>query len=191
MAKTVNEVLSEMSAKTNGNGKVVINRFNKKNFVKLMTAIANDVEFKAELAKSKKGELEGVEDIMVTKGFRQWCKSLLEKAGVDKNESVRVLDGEFQIPSMEGLYEFFATALYEYINAGNQFDLIPNKDFKGSIYLKDIDEKTTVADAHSPQDRSYLGTYKTTKKKHKELAVKSTCPPWLAERIKVEEKKNK
>lgn len=184
---TVQEALEEMSAKTK-NGKVVINRFNKKNFNKLLTAIANDVEFKAEVAKVKKGELDSVEEIMVTKGFRQWCKSLLEKAGVDKSESVRVLDGEFVIPNMDGLYEFFASALYEYINAGNQFDFIPNKEFKGSLYLKNVDEKVTVTDAHSPQDRSYLGTFETTKKKHKELAVKSGCPKFLQSRKRVDQK---
>lgn len=187
MAKilTVEEALASMNAKTNANGKVIINRFNKKNFNKLMLAMANDVNFKAEMAKVKKGELDSVEDIMVTKGFRQWCKKLVEKAGVDKNESERVLTDEFVIPDMDGLYEFFATALYQYIDAGNQFDFIPTKEFKGSLYIKNVDEKVTVADAHSPQDRSYLGTYETTKKKHKELGVKSGCPSFLQSRKKV------
>ena len=185
MSKNVQETLAEMSAKTNANGKVVINRFNKKNFTKLMTAMANDTEFKTEYAKSKNGEISEVEDIMVTKEFRKWCMKLLEKAGVDKNESVRIMDGNFQFPSMEGFYEFFSTALYKYIDAGNQFDFIPNKEFKGSIYMKNVDEKTTVADAHSPKDRSYLGTYETTKKKHKEIGVKSTCPKWLIKRSKI------
>ena len=187
MAKTVKETLEEMTAtKKNSSGKIVINRFNKKNFTKLMTAMANDVDFKAEVAKAKNGELDSVEEILVTKEFRKWCKNLLEKAGVDKNESVRILDGEFQIPSMDGLYEFFATALYTYIDAGNQFDMLPTNDFKGSIYMKSVDEKTTVTEAHSPKDRSYLGTFKTTKKKHKEIAVKSGCPKWLAKRYKVD-----
>jgi hypothetical protein len=190
MAKimTVQEALDSMSAKKNANGKIVINRFNKKNFNTLMLAMANDVNFKTEMAKVKKGELDSVEDVMVTKGFRQWCKTLIEKAGVDKSESVRVLDDEFVIPNMEGLYEFFASALYEYINAGNQFDFIPTKEFKGGIYIKNIDEKTTVADAHSPQDRSYLGTFETTKKKHKELGVKTGCPAFLQSRKRVDKK---
>lgn len=190
MAKfmTVDEALQSMQAKKNANGKLVVNRFNKKNFNNLMLAIANDPEFKVEVAKVKKGELDSVEEIMVTKGFRQWCKKLIEKAGVDKSESARVLEPEFVIPDVDGLYEFFAAALYSYIDAGNQFDFMPTKEFKGGIYIKNVDEKTTVTDAHSPQDRSYIGTFETTKKKHKELGVKSGCPAFLQSRKKVEKK---
>ena len=108
---TVQEALASMQAKTNEKGKKVINRFNKKNFTTLMTALANDLDFKAEVAKVKKGELDSVEEVMVTKEFRKWCKKLIEKAGVDKSESERVLSPDFEIDNMEGLYEFFATAL--------------------------------------------------------------------------------
>ncbi len=190
MAKimTVEEALETMRAKANAKGKVTVNRFNKKNFNTLMTALANDLEFKAKVAKVKKGELDSLEDVMVTKEFRKWCKKLVEKMGVDKTESEKVLTSEFQIPDMDGMYEFFATALYEYMNAGNQFEMLPKEDFKGLIYLKDVDEKTTVSDAFSPQDRSYLGTFETTKKKHKEVAAKSSCPSFLVNRKKVDKK---
>ena len=190
MAKimTVEEALNTMRAKANAKGKVTINRFNKKNFNTLMTALANDIEFKTQVAKVKKGELDSLEDIMVTKEFRKWCKKLVERMGVDKTESEKVLTADFTIPDMEGLYEFFATALYEYMNAGNQFELLPKNDFKGLIYLKDVDEKTTTSDAYSPQDRSYLGTFETTKKKHKEVAAKSSCPAFLTTRKKVAKK---
>ncbi len=185
---TVEEALASMGAKTNANGKLVVNRFNKKNFNKLLTAMANDVNFKAHVAKVKKGELDTVEDILVTDGFRKWCKKLIEKAGVDKTESERVLSEDFVIPDMDGIYDFFVTAVYKYMEAGNQFDLLPTEDFKGSLYIKNVDEKVTVADAHSPQDRSYLGTFETTKKKHKELGVKSGCPAFLQNRKRVEKK---
>lgn len=193
MAKilTVQEALASMQAKTNEKGKKVINRFNKKNFTTLMTALANDLDFKAEVAKVKKGELDSVEEVMVTKEFRKWCKKLIEKAGVDKSESERVLSPDFEIDNMEGLYEFFATALYQYMDAGNQFDLLPTKDFKGGFQLKEVDEKTTVSDAYTPGkegERTYIGTFKTTKKKHKEVVAKSSCPAFLKSRKPVEKK---
>ena len=67
MAKimTVEEALNVMRAKANAKGKVTINRFNKKNFNTLMTALANDIEFKTQVAKVKKGELDSLEDIIV------------------------------------------------------------------------------------------------------------------------------
>lgn len=162
------------------------NRFSKKNFNILMTALANDVDFTAKVANVKKGELESVEDIMITKGFRKWCKKLVEKAGVDKSESERILTDAFVIDDMDGLYEFFATALYEYCKAGNRFSLLSTDDFKGSISIKNVPETTTVADAYSPKDRSYLGTYETTKGAHKELVVKTGCPDFLKNRKRVE-----
>lgn len=182
---TVEEALASMKGKENEKGEVVINRFNKKNFNTLMVAMANDINFKNELAKVKKGELDEVEDIMVTKGFRKWCKQLVENAGVDKAESERIMSEDFKIDNMDGLYEFFATAIYKYMEAGNRFDFIPTPVFKGGIYIKDVEEKSKEQDAFSPKDRTYLGRYKTTKKKHKELGMKSGCPSFLQERIKV------
>ena len=46
---TVQEALESMKGKKNAKGEMVINRFNKKNFTKLMVAMANDVDFKTEL----------------------------------------------------------------------------------------------------------------------------------------------
>ena len=63
--------------------------------------MANDVEFKARVAKVQKGELVDIEEIMVTSEFRKWCKKLLEKAGYDKAESAKVLTSEFLIDSMD------------------------------------------------------------------------------------------
>ena len=184
---TVEEALASMKAKEGKNGKPVINRFNKKNFTTLMTAMANDPEFTAKVVKVKNNEIDSIEEVMVSKGFREFCKKIVEKAGVDKKESSIVLTSafEFNTSDFNGLYEFIAEAIYEYISAGNQFDFLPKDDFKGSISLKDVGEVTKTAEAFSPKDRSSLGTYKTTKKAHKELVVKSSCPSFLKNRIKV------
>lgn len=184
---TVEEALASMKAKEGKNGKPVINRFNKKNFTMLMTAMANDPEFTAKVVKVKNNEIDTVEEVMVTKGFREFCKKIVEKAGVDKKESAFVLTSafEFNASDLNGLYEFFADAVYEYMVAGNQFEFLPTEDFKGSISIKNVGEVTKTAEAFSPKDRSSLGVYKTTKKAHKELAVKSNCPSFLKSRLKV------
>lgn len=181
MSKTVNEVLQTM---TNETGK---NRFNKKNFTTLMTALANDTEFITRVAKVRNSEIDVIEKIAVSKGFREFCKRILEKAGVDKSESVIALSDSFEFTNSDfnGFYEFIETAIYEYMNSGNTFEFLPREDFKGSISIKDVPEKTTVAEAFSPKDRTSLGTYETTKKRHKELVAKSSCPVWLKDRKKV------
>ena len=184
---TVEEALASMSAKEGKNGKPVINRFNKKNFTMLMTAMANDPDFTAKVVKVKNGDIDSIDEVMVTKGFRKFCKKVLEKAGVDKNESDIVYSTSFEFSNsdLDGLYEFFADAVYEYMKAGNQFDLLPTEEFKGSISIKDVCEVTKTAEAFSPKDRSSLGVFETTKKAHKELAVKSSCPSFLKSRKKI------
>ena len=64
MSKTasVKDVLATMVAKTNAKGNKVMNRFSKKNFNNLMTAIANDVEFTTKVAK-KVGDKCEVEEL--------------------------------------------------------------------------------------------------------------------------------
>ena len=184
---TVEEALASMEAKEGKNGNTVVNRFNKKNFNTLMTAMANDPEFTAKVVKVKNNEISDVEDVMVTKGFREFCKRIVEKAGMDKKESEIVLTSDFTFSNsdLNGIYEFFAEAVYTYMAAGNQFDFLPKEDFKGSISLKNVGEVTKTAEAFNPKDRSSLGTYQTTKKAHKELTVKSSCPVFLKNRVKV------
>ena len=184
---TVEEALASMQAKEGKNGKPVINRFNKKNFTMLMTAMANDPKFSTKVVKVKNNEIDSVEEVMVSEEFRKFCKKIVEKAGMDKKESEIILSESFEFSNsdLNGLYEFIASAIYSYMSAGNQFDFLPTEDFKGGISLKTVDEVTKTAEAFSPKDRSSLGVYKTTKKAHKELVVKSSCPSFLKSRIKV------
>ena len=63
----VDEVLAEISAKEKEDGKFQYNRFSKKNFNKLLKAVLNDTKFKTTVAHVKKGELESVEEIEVSK----------------------------------------------------------------------------------------------------------------------------
>jgi hypothetical protein len=186
MAKimTVKEALAMMQAKENKKGEKIINRFNKKNFNILMTAIANDLTFSEKVAK-KVGDSFDLEEVLVTKGFRKWCKKLVEKAGVDKSESEIVMSPDFKIDDCEELYDFFAAALYEYMDAGNKFDLPGKEDFQGSFYIKDVAEATREYDARNPLTNENIGKFKSTTKKHKEAKAKSTAPDWLTTKKKL------
>jgi hypothetical protein len=186
MAKysSVSEAIADMSAKTNAKGKKVVNRFNKKNFNNLMIAMANEPDFQERVTKVKNGE-KTYEDIMVSKGFRKWCKHLLEKAGMDKKESEWVYTDDFKIDNIDGLLDFFSAALYEYLAAGNRFDLLSKDDFQASLEIRDIDEITKVKEARSPQTGESLGVFEIKKGKHRELKAKSPCPSYLSEKRKV------
>lgn len=183
---TVDEVLAEISAKTkigkDGKEKTIYNRFNKRNYQALLKAMLNDPDLKTVTVKLKEGEVDTTEEIMVTKEFREFIRKILVKAGVDVNDSNAVLSRDFTIDNVDGLYEFFATSMYLYMNSGNRFDLIPTEDFKGSLFIENVPESTKVAEAKNPKTRESLGTFETTKKAHKRLGVKSSCPSWLTSR---------
>ena len=122
---------------------------------------------------------------MVTEEFRKWCKKLLEKAGVDKKESAMVFDPSFTFDNMDGLYEFFSTAIFEYINAGNRFDFMPREDFKGSLTVKKNKKGKKVSDARDPRSGENLGTFEYTNEDYTSLAVTSPCPDYLKGRKKI------
>lgn len=182
--RTVEEVMKEITVQPNANGKLVFAKFSKDKFNALMRAMFNDPNFTTQKAIVKSGELAEVEEIAVTKGFRKFIKHVLEKYGVDEAESNKVLTEDFTVDNVDGLYEFFATALYEYIDSGNKFDLIPKSDFKGSICLKDRAPTSKVVDTYQPKTREHLGTYEVSKGAHKVLSVKSSCPKYLRKRMK-------
>lgn len=161
-----------------------VNTFSKKNFNILATALVNDNNFKIQVAKKVSGECQ-LEDVMVTSEFRKWCKKLVEKAGVDSVESEKVLSDEFKINDVSAVVDFMTAAIYEYMNAGNRFDLPDREDFHGGFYLKNVEETTKTRDAKNPKDGTYIGTFETTKKKHKILAAKSSCPTYLSSKRKI------
>lgn len=182
MAKvlTLDEALAEIKAKKNNKGELVINRFNKKKFETLMLAMLNDIDYTAKNVKIKSGE-PVEDDIYVTKGFRKFCRKLLESAGIDKIEAGRIETDQFIISSIDGLYDFFTEAMYLYMDQGNQFDL-PNKmDFRGGMRLINVEESTKVYDTRDlAGSGKVLGKVERTTKKHKKLKVKSTAPTYLS-----------
>lgn len=184
---SVNEVLDSMTAtKVNKDGEIIPNRFNKKDFTKLLKAMMNDPKLTTEVAKVQKKELQGAEEIAVGEGFRKWCRNLVEKAGIDPNESAVVMTDEFQIDNADGIYDFIATALWLYMERGNLFQLMPKDDFQAAqIGVKTVKEKTREYEASNPKTREKLGVYEQTNAKHRELYVKDAgCPSWLQKKKK-------
>ena len=166
------------------NGKTSHNRFSKKAFNELLTAMVNDPDFTTDFAVSAKGELKSVEELRVTEGFRKWLQKVVEIAGIDKAESAVVLSKDFVIPNMDGLYELFTTAMYEYMKNGSRFDMIPKKDFKASFAMNKKGAKTKTGTLLNPSTGEVLGTYSTDMAEHWEASVKSSCPNWMKKRMK-------
>lgn len=159
------------------------NRFSKKAFDEMMLRILNDIDYTSEIVKVRHGEIYH-DDVKVTKKFRKFCRKLLEQVGMDKSESSIVESEGFKFESVDGLYEFFCEALYQYMLEDNIFGLPAKEDFKGSLYLVDVPETEKEFDAIDPRTKKPLGTYKRKNKKHKKLKAQSTTPDWLTEKTK-------
>lgn len=180
MTETVGLVLDEIKQK----GKSP-NRFSKKSFNKLVKAMLNDPSFTEAVAVSSGEELVRVEQIAVSEDFRKFLKRVLEKAGMDKKDSEVVLGKDFTIDNVDGLYEFFAAAMYEYMNAGNKFDLLPKEDFRGSLYLQTVEASTKISEVKNPQTKESLGNYEFMYQQHKTLKSSSPCPKYLKSKKKL------
>lgn len=189
--KSVSEVLESIRPNpvVKENGKTNHNRFSKKSFNELLTAMVNDPDFTTDFAVSAKGELKSIEELRVTEGFRKWVRMVVEAAGIDKNESEIVMTKDFVIPNMDGIYELFTTAMYEYMKNGSRFDMIPKKDFKASLAMNKKGPKTKKGTLLNPSTGEILGTYSTEMAEHWEIGVKSGCPNWMKKRMKTLNKK--
>lgn len=185
MAKqTVNEVLTEIAAKVDSDGKKTLNRFNRKNFNKLVEAVASDPDFKAQVAQIKKGEFDGYKDVAVGESFRKWVRGIVERAGVDSKESEIVASEDFPMGDMGWMYDFFAEVLWLYMQ-GSKFDIPKKENFAGAtLSLKDVEETITTGKKTKPGGE-VLGVFETTKKAHVVMKVKSGCPPYMVYRKKV------
>lgn len=182
MTKTVKGVIAEITPESG------YARFSKRNFNDLMMALMNDTEFAAEVAVVKNKELADIQKIFVAKEFRKFLKKVLMKAGMDQSDASAVMDPSFEIDFTDGLYEFFATAIYEYVDAHNKFTLLPREDFDGgSIALKTVAEKSTTSRCRNPKTQEDLGLWERTTRKHKVLTVSSPAPAYLKTRRRVKE----
>lgn len=178
--ESVKEVLESITPEP---GKT--NRFSKKNFNRLLKAVVNDTDFCGKMAVVKNKELTEVQDIMVTKDFRKFLKGVLEKAGIDKNESDMVMESSFTIDNVDGLYEFISTVLYTYMDAGNTFDFIPQEDFDGGMTIRKKEASTKIRELRNPSNGESLGTWEIYNKEYKTLVVSGSCPAYLTSRRKL------
>ncbi len=159
-------------------------RFSKATFGKLLTAIANEPGFKAQVAEIKDGEFAGYADVAVGEKFRAWVRKVVEKAGVDTTESAVVLSNGFAIPNCEWMYDFFAEAMYQYMANGGTFNLPKKEDFNASLKIAEIPASEAVKEVKRPGGES-LGNFIVKDKPYKKLVASSGIPKYLRERIKV------
>lgn len=177
--KSVKDVLEEVA---NGGG-----RFSKKAFGQLLTAMAGDPDFTAEVAIIKKGEFTGYEEIAIGEEFRKWVRKVVEKAGLDSADSELVMKSDFNLGDISWMYDFFAEAMWLYMSNGGKFELHKKENFDGgSLKVVDVEKSQKRKDVKRPGSSEVLGTFDITEEGYKKLVSSSGCPKYLRSRIRVE-----
>lgn len=172
----VEEILKEV-----GEGS---SRFSKATFGKLLTAIANEPGFTAQVAEIKGGEFAGYTEVAVGEKFRAWVRKVVEKAGVDTTESAVVLSDGFTIPNCDWMYDLFAEAMYLYMVNGGTFNMPKKEDFEGSLKIDSVDASEYDKEIKRPGGES-LGMFHIKDKAYRKLVASSGIPKYLRERIQV------
>lgn len=173
----VEEILKEV-----GEGSA---RFSKATFGKLLTAIANEPGFTAQVAEIKNGEFAGYTEVAVGEKFRSWVRKVVEKAGVDTTESAVVLSDGFVIPNCDWMYDLFAEAMYLYMVNGGTFNMPKKEDFEGSLKIATVAAIESEKEIKKPGGES-MGTFLVKDKEYKKLVASSGIPKYLRERIKLD-----
>lgn len=160
-------------------------QFNKTQFEEFLSILLNDKDYINKVAKGYKNEEGFIEkDINPSKEFRKFIRKILTKLNMDANDSKIIMDYNFTIDDCRGLYEFFTTAILEYMKLSNKkFDFITNKDFKGSIYLNKVNKHRKEYRPINPRDGKPLGTYVADIGDHYVLKSKTSCPKWLNKKM--------
>lgn len=185
MAKeSVNDVLTDIAAVVTSDGKKKLNQFNRTNFNRLLNAAASDPDFTSQVAIIKGGEFKGYNEVACGKEFRKWMRHLLERAGIDSTESGMVESPDFAVGNVSWMYDLFAEVMWLYME-GNKFAFPKKEDFEAVLAIKDVDETVKVSEIKKPGGPS-IGVFEQTKKAHKVLTVKSSCPKYLASRRQVD-----
>lgn len=175
---TVKEILTEIAGDPEKP-----NRFSKKSFNKLLSAMANDFEFEELVAQVEGGEYKGDKSYNPAKELRKWCRKVVEKAGIDKNESALIETADFTIDDVSGLHEYFASALYEFMASGNKYNIIPKKDLNAVMSIKPVGKKVKEVKARNPHTGEEMDPYEQETAEHRELKAQNKVPKYLKHRL--------
>lgn len=175
---TVKEILTEIAGDPEKPS-----RFSKKSFNKLLKAMANDFEFEELVAQVENGEYTGDSSYNPAKELRKWCRKVVEKAGIDKNESALVESADFVIDDVSGLHEYFAAALYEFMASGNKYSIIPKKDLNATMSFRKEPKKTKEIKARNPHTGEVMDPYNQETDEHRVLKASNKVPKYLKHRL--------
>lgn len=185
---SVKTILESMTSRTD-EGLIIKRPFNKSNFNKLIAEMLSDPDHVIQVPNIKGDAIESYREVIVSKDFRKFLKTMLERVGVDKGESVAVLDSAFGVTEKDvvWMYDFISAALTEYMSTGAGFEFVPRDDLVGTIRIKPVAAATRVREVIKPSTRESMGLHQFDTQDHREYSVKSSCPKLLKSCKKIQQ----
>jgi hypothetical protein len=184
MSKSFNELYDlwfdeEQKARKASGKDVKYKGFSRTKFTGLMTALVNDPEYEAEIAKSKEDGVV-VDKIAPVKEFRkQMVEKVLRDYGVDKAEAEKAAQTyEFSAKQVDSFYPVIAEGIDKYMDLGFAFKFHQKKDFGGLIYKAPGDSGRKKF-----KNPSTGGTVEMDIDEHKVLVRKGGAPKWCKHKV--------
>ena len=168
----VNEIKEEMK---NGGRRT----FSKETFLELSKAYLNDVGNITHMIKTKNDGIEEIE-VNVVDDYRKMIEKILVDFGVDKQEASKIRTNDYQFTNVDALYPLCSELIYNYIDTGKKFTMLPKRDCTASFTLNEFEEEIKMNKAPGSDAEPKPTKYG----RHKKIKVESNCPGWLKETIK-------
>lgn len=185
MGSSFEQMMEKIKAEVKVTDKGKIKRtFSRETFEQTVRALANDPEYKVEKAQWKNGKVETV-DVYPAAVIRKVVERILrDVAQMDPQEAAAQAE-QYEIPAIDGWYDFVSEAMYAYLKAGKKFDFIPKYDSNLSLFIEPKDAGVKVSRTIANEKKGIESREITNQiDAHQKLVAKTKVPKWLKRQVK-------
>lgn len=159
---------------TTEDGEKKVGAFTKDTFEKLNSSFINELDYEVEVVKSRAEDGTVVkETIKPVQEFREkFIKPILKEVGIDSAECDALANKEINA-KLSGFYDYSSELIWNYMETGRQFNLLPKDDFQGGFYLVNEEADSEPTQHRVPKKDEFVYVKKDA---HKVIKAKSKCP---------------
>lgn len=185
MGSSFEQMMEKIKSEVKVTDKGKIKRtFSRETFEQTVRALANDPSYKVEKAQWKNGEVQTTE-VYPAAVIRKVVERILrDVAQMDPQEAAAQAE-QYEIPAIDGWYDFVSEALYAYLDAGKKFDFIPKRDSNLSLLIEPKEAGMKVSRTIANPEKGIEAREVTNEiGAHKKLVAKTKVPKWLKRSVK-------
>lgn len=179
--KTVKDTFSKLKGGDDKITQIMTGKgaFSKQSFGDTVSAMANDTTFNIPTF-DKDGKQSGT--VNISELIRSDLKKTIAKAGYPQKSEAGVLDSCEVVTT--GLAEAIPQIVMQQMAQGKKFDLPPQAQVQGSIFLAPVKGKVKEVKVRDPKTQENLGTATITSKDCIQIRAKSPVPNHLQTKVR-------